>query len=505
MLRNALLLAVLAVPGCARGDVTDAQIGEVVAGIAAAEQQLPVALAYRTCPALFEGKYKIDVTIPLQVRYGISAAGVVVAPSPEAIELTVPTLTVQPGAVPDAFDDSISTGVALNKADGKALVEVLAGQAGALSARFASPATNPELTRGLSESLAALIAERTRQLGDTRPVTVHLPSASANGVQAPALDLCEGSSLTASFPAAFPESLHFARGSFPVGESSGAQTTMQLLRNAGGKVIAYREVDARLASPVGTFQIVDSPPDRLAPNGSAGTKIIGGTEVADGRMPWAVAFARKEIDGGFNNFCGGTLIAANWVVTAAHCRITPDSVAIVARTDIAGTGGFVREVKQVWRHIEFGKAQRYDADIALVRLASDVTAKVSGMNVGALNVSTPVIVVGWGATVVGGRSIQKLHEVELEVAEQGTCRFAYADEPTKVTANMFCASKPNKDACQGDSGGGSYVRPRPNVLELVGIVSFGKGCAEDAFPGVYTRLASYKTWVDEVREAARAE
>jgi secreted trypsin-like serine protease len=107
--------------------------------------------------------------------------------------------------------------------------------------------------------------------------------------------------------------------------------------------------------------------------------------------------------------------------------------------------------------------------------------------------------------VAGGATVERLNVVTLDVVADATCKLAYRNEPTKITPNMYCANRPDRDACQGDSGGGSFVQPTPGQYRLAGIVSFGKGCALPAFPGVYTRLAVFQQWIDDVRQAAHAE
>jgi secreted trypsin-like serine protease len=118
--------------------------------------------------------------------------------------------------------------------------------------------------------------------------------------------------------------------------------------------------------------------------------------------------------------------------------------------------------------------------------------------------NSAVTVAGWGATEEGGKTVQQLAFVELDVEPQVACMYTYSRTATPVTQKMFCASKvrERKDACQGDSGGGSFRTAAHDTLELVGIVSFGKGCATPGYPGVYTRLADFRQWLTEVQQAA---
>lgn len=503
--RQAFIAAVLACPLTTSAQATDAQVRTIVSDVLAAEIGLPISVAYRTCPIAFDGKIRIDVDIPLEARFTIPAASADVQIAAARITLTAPAVAALQVSVPQAFDDSASAGAALNAVDARALVASLAQQADALAQKYSQSAASSDVNAGMANQLAAAVESRLRALGDPRPVAISLAKPTTLPPAIPALELCDGSRPAATFPARYSESQYFGRGAFPVENSTAAQTLMEFLRDPTGKVIAYREVDARLAAPVGRFAVTESPAAVLQPDGRAGTKIIGGSEVPAGEMPFAVAFARQRVGGSLGNFCGGTLIDDRWVVTAAHCRINVQSKAIIGRTDITGANGFERDVASVWRHVDFGKLQSFDSDIALVELASPVTTSAAPFNSSPLPVSTPITVVGWGATVAGGASVERLHSVTLDVVADATCKLSYRNEPNKVTQNMYCANRPNKDSCQGDSGGGSFVQPTPGQYRLAGIVSFGKGCALPAFPGVYTRLAIFTQWIEDVRRAAHAE
>uniref|UniRef100_A0AAY4CH40 Peptidase S1 domain-containing protein n=1 Tax=Denticeps clupeoides TaxID=299321 RepID=A0AAY4CH40_9TELE len=94
-------------------------------------------------------------------------------------------------------------------------------------------------------------------------------------------------------------------------------------------------------------------------------------------------------------------------------------------------------------------------------------------------------------------SPQSLQEVEVPVVGGAECQLAYNETGLSITENMICAgllTTGGKDSCQGDSGGPMVSRQGTAWVQS-GIVSFGKGCAEPYFPGVYTRVSQYQKWI----------
>jgi len=102
-----------------------------------------------------------------------------------------------------------------------------------------------------------------------------------------------------------------------------------------------------------------------------------------------------------------------------------------------------------------------------------------------------VIVSGWGYLQEGGGSLSSsLQTLDVASVDRETCNTAYDGE---ITDNMFCAGVLNvggKDACQNDSGG-----PVVQNNQVIGAVSWGYGCARPQYPGVYTRVGNFVTWI----------
>ena len=103
------------------------------------------------------------------------------------------------------------------------------------------------------------------------------------------------------------------------------------------------------------------------------------------------------------------------------------------------------------------------------------------------------VVSGWGILSPGGSLPSQLQAVEVYITSRAVCNSAYAAYGG-ITVNMICAAVPGggKDACNGDSGGPLVVGGK-----LVGIVSWGLSCALADYPGVYSNVATLKSFVTE--------
>jgi trypsin len=245
-------------------------------------------------------------------------------------------------------------------------------------------------------------------------------------------------------------------------------------------------------------------------------RIVGGTTAPDGAYPWFVAL---EDSTGFQ-FCGGTLIAVNKVLTAAHCtnvvasnelRIRVGSNARRIDRTGKGSGGTVFRVKEQKRHPRFRDlGSSFDYDVAVWTLRSSVTlSNTVGLialpsrcgQVGSVDLTCPsglaapgtvLRTIGLGDTTDGGSPSTTLIQVDLPVISNNLCnrRVSYNG---RVSKRMICAGQAagGVDSCQGDSGGpifGNYSSSNKTALQA-GIVSWGDGCAIPNKYGVYTRLS----------------
>ncbi|KAF1957862.1 insect inhibitor with A fungal trypsin [Byssothecium circinans] len=228
----------------------------------------------------------------------------------------------------------------------------------------------------------------------------------------------------------------------------------------------------------------------------ASVQIVGGVAASAGDFPFIVSV---QTTGG-SHFCGGSLLNANTVITAGHCAqgMSASSVQIRAGSLTRNSGGTVVRVSRIVIHPSFN-GTTLDSDVAILKLATSIptSSTIGYATLPAAN-SDPTAgvvhtVAGWGVTSsTGGSSPIALLKVDVPIVSRTECRAAYGT--SAVTNTMFCAgySAGGRDSCQGDSGG-----PIVNSAKvLVGTVSWGEGCAEPNFPGVYGRVSTLLPFIN---------
>ena len=154
--------------------------------------------------------------------------------------------------------------------------------------------------------------------------------------------------------------------------------------------------------------------------------------------------------------------------------------------------------------LRLGQCQDFNKGVAPACLPADDSRDFSG---------TVATVTGWGKLRSGGDSPRILQEVDLDVMTNDECKGAYG---SRITGEMICASRKGKDSCQGDSGGkrrsnkncwnfllilinlGPLTTSVDGKATLIGVVSFGVGCADERFPGVYARTSTALDWIKKI-------
>ena len=236
-------------------------------------------------------------------------------------------------------------------------------------------------------------------------------------------------------------------------------------------------------------------------------KIVGGSTAPINKFQFQVALVEKQLLSNFHGqFCGGSLINNNTVVTAAHCLDGENinSLQVLVGTHDLENGGERVNVASLIIHPRYSPENSgFDYDVAVIKLKPNKKqetllnrlpkAKLPSMTSKKLAPGTPVRVSGWGyLEEIGDDRPSKLHHVSVNVIDQNTCISMYKASP--ITPRMICAGilyLGGKDACQRDSGGPLIL----NENVLVGIVSWGLGCGEAKFPGVYSNVTALREWI----------
>ncbi len=263
--------------------------------------------------------------------------------------------------------------------------------------------------------------------------------------------------------------------------------------------------------------------------------VVGGSPAQEGSWPWQVRlFDTFDVNSGF---CGGSLIADQWVLTAAHCVVVDGDVVdhvVVGYGSIYQSQLHMVGSDKIIVHPDYGAED--NADLALIKLAEPVP------NAAWIDIADPaedaklvqpgdkLVVTGWGAlwdfegfeealysrsglkevnprVLLSANALtspEQLHEVEVEMIPTDECRAAYqaygeaTDSTFDIAPTELCAGSPSggKDSCYGDSGGPLVAKAdNERGYVQVGIVSWGSQCGNPVLPGVYNRLSQFYDWV----------
>lgn len=243
----------------------------------------------------------------------------------------------------------------------------------------------------------------------------------------------------------------------------------------------------------------------------SGNKIVGGRPAHVGEFPWQVSLQTSKFNGQMAHYCGGAILNENWVVTASHCVSdfrAKDIQVLSGAFDlrkVSYAGGQTKTgVKKIVMHEDYDAKRNLRNDIALLKvtipfdLSTRTMSPINGICLPDRGVEFPghATVSGWGKVSESGGLSNQLRAVNVSLMDDAACKSFYGQ---RIVDKMVCAGyvQGGRDACQGDSGG-PLVKKVKGRHYLVGVVSWGVGCARADNPGVYTQVSKYIDWIHNV-------
>ncbi|CAG9769374.1 unnamed protein product [Ceutorhynchus assimilis] len=235
------------------------------------------------------------------------------------------------------------------------------------------------------------------------------------------------------------------------------------------------------------------------------SRVVGGNITRSHEFPWIAGLSH-----GGEYHCGAALISRRHLITAAHCVHGFDKRSLMVTLgdhDRASSNRFsnidVRGIRSVKKHEHFDIAT-YNNDIAILEMDipvgfNDKINPVCLPNDDIIDYTGRIgVVAGWGRINERGDTSDVLRKISVPVWSTQQCyNSGYGEH--KISGNMFCAGYTEGlvDACQGDSGGPLQLTNSLGDMEIIGVVSWGRGCARPNLPGIYTKVANYLHWIDE--------
>ncbi len=233
---------------------------------------------------------------------------------------------------------------------------------------------------------------------------------------------------------------------------------------------------------------------------STESAIVGGASINIEAAPYQVS-----LQGANGHLCGGTIVSDTWIISAAHCGAPQQIVAGTTLLSQSAQGQRVN-VKRTIISPNYTDPT-VGNDLSLIELETPLI--LNGTTVKAIRpqvkanseLEKPNVVAkvtGWGALVEGGGTPDALQAVDVPLVSLSDASADYAQTLSSDQLAAGVRGVGGKDACQGDSGGPLVVSdPSTGDAVLVGVVSWGNGCADADYPGMYARVSSFRSFIDE--------
>ncbi|KAH8391093.1 hypothetical protein KR215_006555 [Drosophila sulfurigaster] len=253
-------------------------------------------------------------------------------------------------------------------------------------------------------------------------------------------------------------------------------------------LLSVATLGCALYVPIGTEFLLEKGPIK---------RIYGGKNTPIEKIPWQVSLQNNG-----SHVCGGVIYSKNIIITAAHCidKGNPRIFDVRVGSSTSNNGGSEIKVDKITVHDSYTSRSTVEYDIALLLLSSPLemgpAVKAIPLAESVPNDGAAVLVSGWGRTETE-KVAKYLKSVYVNIVNREECATAYGDK--QIPRATICAASPGKDSCSCDSGG-------PLVYEgkLLGIVSYGRGCADPGHPGVYTNIVELRKWIKDEAKKLRS-
>lgn len=233
----------------------------------------------------------------------------------------------------------------------------------------------------------------------------------------------------------------------------------------------------------------------------------GNIVTAPNPYPWMAALLRSSVSNGYDaQFCGGSLMADNVIITAAHCVediVAADVEVAVNVLNLSTISSGQRQgVEEIIIHPDWN-TNTTENDVALLILEDgSVNSGITPIELVAsgtiLSSGTDVRALGWGE-IENGTYPELLRTVDLDIASNpgAACgQYGGSYDPVSMLCATGTSGANTKDTCSGDSGGPLFTIEGGNY-RLVGLTSWGNDCGLADYPGIYTRLTTFLDWIEQ--------